>query len=99
MVNQVEGTPWATPIPLEPERNVQRNEVLVGPIAKANAQGKSSEETPTVLGIFNGLHACTSSSFYQEEEVPTWNYSVVYIGNPYNAFRDRNAGSFTQISG
>ncbi|MEM8510290.1 MAG: FMN-binding negative transcriptional regulator [Bacteroidota bacterium] len=63
LVNQVEENPWATPIPLEPERNVQRNEVLVGPIAKANAQGKSSEETPTVLGIFNGSHACTSSSW------------------------------------
>ena len=79
LVNQLDGMPWATHIPLELERNAQGKEVLVGHIAKANPQWKSFKDQATVLCIFNGPHAYVSSSWYKEEEVPTWNYIAVHV--------------------
>ena len=38
LVNQVDGKPWATHIPLELEQDGKGNAVLVGHIAKANPQ-------------------------------------------------------------
>lgn len=79
LVNQVDGKPWATHIPLELEKNSKGDSVLVGHIAKANPQWKSFSDEAEVLCIFNGPHAYVSSSWYKEEEVPTWNYIAVHI--------------------
>lgn len=79
LVNQVEGKPWATHIPLQLEVNQEGNNILVGHIAKANKQWKHFEANPQVLCIFNGPHAYVSSSWYKEEEVPTWDYIAVHV--------------------
>lgn len=78
LINQVDGKPWATHIPLELEQDKGRD-VLVGHIAKANPQWKSFSDESEVLCVFNGPHAYVSSSWYQEEEVPTWNYIAVHV--------------------
>lgn len=79
LVNQVEGKPWATHIPLELDVDEHGNDVLVGHLAKANPQWKSFNDNDTVLCIFNGPHSYISSSWYKEEEVPTWNYIAVHV--------------------
>jgi len=79
LVNQVEGKPWATHIPLALESDAQGNDILVGHIAKANPQWKYFKENVAVLCIFNGPHSYVSSSWYKEEEVPTWNYIAVHV--------------------
>ena len=79
LVNQVNGKPWATHIPLELDINSGGNDILVGHIAKANPQWKYFEENTQVLCIFNGPHSYVSSSWYKEEEVPTWNYIAVHV--------------------
>nr|WP_299337636.1 FMN-binding negative transcriptional regulator [Allomuricauda sp.] len=79
LVNLLDGKPWATHIPLELTINSDGKEVLEGHIAKANPQWKSFESEQEVLCIFNGPHAYISSSWYKEEEVPTWNYIAVHI--------------------
>ncbi|MEX0289817.1 MAG: FMN-binding negative transcriptional regulator [Flavobacteriaceae bacterium] len=79
LVNQVDGRPWATHIPLELEVDEQGKDLLVGHIAKANPQWKHFEEGKEVLCIFNGPHSYVSSSWYVEEEVPTWNYVAVHV--------------------
>jgi transcriptional regulator len=79
LVNQVEGKPWATHIPLELSIDKDGSDILVGHIARANPQGKYFTENSTVLCIFNGPHSYISSSWYQEEEVPTWNYIAVHV--------------------
>ncbi|UJH67773.1 FMN-binding negative transcriptional regulator [Allomuricauda sp. SCSIO 65647] len=79
LVNQVDGKPWATHIPLELETDRAGEDVLVGHISKANPQWKVFEDNAEVLCIFNGPHAYVSSSWYQEEEVPTWNYIAVHV--------------------
>jgi transcriptional regulator len=79
LVNQVDGKPWATHIPLELDVNSQGDDVLVGHIAKANPQWKYFKPDTQVLCIFNGPHSYVSSSWYKEEEVPTWNYIAVHV--------------------
>lgn len=79
LVNQLEGKPWATHIPLELDVDEKGKDVLVGHIAKANPQWKNFEENSEVLCIFNGPHSYISSSWYKEEEVPTWNYIAVHV--------------------
>ncbi|MFT4833197.1 MAG: transcriptional regulator [Psychroserpens sp.] len=79
LVNQVNGRPWASHIPLELDVNTHGQEVLVGHISKANLQLQDIEKAQEVLCIFNGPHSYISSSWYKEEEVPTWNYIAVHI--------------------
>ena len=79
LVNQVEGKPWATHIPLELDKDKNGKDILIGHISRANPQAKNLELTDNVLCIFNGPHAYISSSWYKEEEVPTWNYIAVHI--------------------
>jgi len=79
LVSQVDGRPWATHIPLELEVDDKGNDILVGHIAKANPQWKNFKDQKEILCIFNGPHSYVSSSWYKEEEVPTWNYIAVHI--------------------
>lgn len=79
LINSVDGKPWGTHIPLELDIDKDGKNVLMGHLAKANPQWKNFENNPDVLCIFNGPHSYVSSSWYQEEEVPTWNYVAVHI--------------------
>lgn len=79
LINVVDNKPWGTHIPLELETDENGRDILVGHIAKANPQWKSFGSDAEVLCIFNGPHAYVSSSWYKEEEVPTWNYIAVHV--------------------
>ncbi len=79
LVTQVDAKPWATHIPLELDTDYNGNDILVGHIAKANPQWNYFKEDAQVLCIFNGPHSYVSSSWYKEEEVPTWNYIAVHV--------------------
>jgi transcriptional regulator len=79
LVSQVDGKPWATHIPLELDTDMDGNDILVSHIAKANPQWTQFSEQTEVLCIFNGPHSYISSSWYKEEEVPTWNYIAVHV--------------------
>ncbi len=79
LINQVNGKPWATHIPLELETDENGIDNLVGHVSKANPQAEYFNKSSDVLCIFNGPHAYISSSWYKEEEVPTWNYVAVHI--------------------
>ncbi len=79
LVNQTDGVPLASHIPLELEKNDAGEDILVGHLAKANPQWKSFNANNRVLAIFHGPHSYVSSSWYKEEEVPTWNYIAVHI--------------------
>mgnify|MGYP003663968169 FL=1 len=79
LINQTDGRPWATHIPLELDVDDVGKDILVGHISKANPQWKSFKGNEEVLAIFNGPHSYISSSWYKEEEVPTWNYIAVHV--------------------
>jgi len=46
---------------------------------KENPQWTAFESNDEVLAVFTGPHAYISSSWYDHENVPTWNYSAVHI--------------------
>lgn len=79
LINQTNGKLWATHIPLELEINKDGEEVLMGHISKENPQWTAFESNDEVLAVFTGPHAYISSSWYDHENVPTWNYTAVHI--------------------
>ncbi len=79
LVNDLEGKPWATHTPLELTTDSGGRNILIGHIAKANPQWRAFAGNPRVLCIFHGPHSYVSSSWYKEEEVPTWNYIAVHV--------------------
>jgi transcriptional regulator len=79
LVTQVKGRPWATHLPFVLDKNSSGEAILSGHIAKANPQWKSLAELEDVLVIFQGPHAYISSSWYNHENVPTWNYLAVHV--------------------
>ncbi len=74
-----EGKIIGSHIPLELEMDQNGNEVLYGHVSKANKQWRSFSEATEILCIFQGPHSYVSSSWYEIEEVPTWNYISVHI--------------------
>lgn len=86
--------PIATHIPMLLDKDGQGRDILSGHIARMNphpelfAPATSLESdgnpprgwaTPKVLAIFMGPHAYVSSSWYSQENVPTWNYIAVHV--------------------
>ncbi|MGL2964305.1 FMN-binding negative transcriptional regulator [Flavobacterium sp. RSB2_4_14] len=78
LVNQTNGKLWATHIPLLLEEK-DGKQILVGHISKANPQADSFKSNDDVLAIFHGAHSYISSSWYDHENVPTWNYLAVHV--------------------
>ncbi|XLS27805.1 FMN-binding negative transcriptional regulator [Flavobacteriaceae bacterium M23B6Z8] len=79
LVNQAQGKLWGTHIPLQLGLNDQGKEVLLGHVSRGNQQWKSLETNQEVLAIFQGPHHYISSSWYDHENVPTWNYMAVHV--------------------
>jgi transcriptional regulator len=79
LVNQTNGKLWATHIPLLLEVNDKGKQILVGHLSKANPQAESFKSNTEVLAIFSGAHSYISSSWYDHENVPTWNYLAVHV--------------------
>lgn len=78
LINQVNAKLTATHIPLLLEQ-ANGKEYLVGHISKANPQWHTFEALNEVLAVFPGPHAYVSSSWYGQENVPTWNYLAVHV--------------------
>jgi transcriptional regulator len=79
LVNQTNGQLWATHIPLLLEQNKEGQQILVGHVSKLNPQAESFKTNDTILAIFTGAHSYISSSWYDHENVPTWNYLAVHV--------------------
>jgi transcriptional regulator len=78
LVNQTNGKLWATHIPLLLEEK-DGKQILVGHVSKLNPQAESFQDNDEVLAIFSGAHSYISSSWYDHENVPTWNYLAVHV--------------------
>lgn len=79
LVNQTDGKLWATHIPLVLEQTFDGKQLLVGHVSKLNPQADSFKSNDDVLAIFSGAHSYISSSWYDHENVPTWNYLAVHV--------------------
>lgn len=79
LINQTEGKLWATHIPLELDTDTEGKPVLQGHLSKENPQWKGFTDNDNVLAVFSGPHSYISSSWYDHENVPTWNYIAVHV--------------------
>lgn len=79
LVSQLDSKFLATHIPLELDKDENGKDILVGHISKANPQWKNFTNDSQILAIFSGAHSYISSSWYDHENVPTWNYIAVHI--------------------
>jgi len=78
VINQDNSKLLATHIPLMLSQ-ANNKDVLIGHLSKENPQGLSFKDNQEVLVIFNGPHSYISSSWYDHENVPTWNYIAVHV--------------------
>jgi transcriptional regulator len=78
LVNQTQGKIWGTHTPLFLEK--QNNKIILsGHISRENPQAQSLQNGEEILAIFTGPHTYISSSWYDHENVPTWNYIAVHV--------------------
>ena len=73
------GVPHATHIPILLEQTESGSAVLHGHVSKANIAAQLIDTVENALVIFHGAHAYVSSSWYEKENVSTWNYTAVHI--------------------
>ena len=83
----------ATHIPLELTIDADGEECFYGHVSLANPQWKEWKEGEDVLLIFTGPHAYISASWYDHENVSTWNYQAVHVYGHLHFINDqeRNA--------
>ncbi|WBF55101.1 FMN-binding negative transcriptional regulator [Lysinibacillus sp. JK80] len=72
------GKPIAAHIPVLLKK-IEDDYYLTGHLAYGNPLWKTFEEVQDILVIFNGPHTYISSSWYEHENVPTWNYQAVHV--------------------
>lgn len=78
VVSTDNGKPLATHVPI----NITEDEESIyisGHFAKSNTQWKTIEQADQILVIFQGPHSYISATWYEEEDVPTWNYQSVHV--------------------
>ena len=78
IVTTEQGKPIATHLPLQLIKEGD-NYYITGHMAYGNTQWRTFETCDDVLVMFQGPHAYISSSWYEEENVPTWNYQAVHV--------------------
>jgi transcriptional regulator len=76
LVSQSAGKILATHIPLELSDDGTK---LTGHLSRGNAQWKNFQSEEEVLAIFSGPHTYISPSWYNHENVPTWNYTAAHV--------------------
>ncbi|MEQ6356473.1 FMN-binding negative transcriptional regulator [Lysinibacillus sp. M3] len=72
------GKPIAAHVPLLLNK-IKDEYYLTGHCAYGNPLWRTFEDIDEILVIFNGPHAYISSSWYEKENVPTWNYQSVHV--------------------
>ncbi|MGA2549247.1 MAG: FMN-binding negative transcriptional regulator [Burkholderiaceae bacterium] len=79
LVNQIDGYPFATHLPVLPRRQDDGSFVIDAHVAHANPQWRALASDPRALVIFQGPHAYISpTNFRSNRRVPTWNYVAVH---------------------
>ncbi|AQQ52302.1 FMN-binding negative transcriptional regulator [Planococcus lenghuensis] len=78
LVTTKKGRPIATHLPMQLVKE-EEGYAITGHMAYGNPQWRTLEAAEEVLVMFQGPHAYISSSWYSQENVPTWNYQAVHV--------------------
>jgi transcriptional regulator len=79
LVSCENNIPMATHIPIELDLDENNAQILRGHVSKANPQWQIWEQNPKAMVIFSGAHSYVSSSWYEKENVSTWNYMAAHV--------------------
>jgi transcriptional regulator len=83
LITTTGATPEVTHLPIELVKADAGERVLEGHLARANPQWHDLAAGGRALVIFSGAHSYISPTWYDQENVPTWNYLVVHAsGTP-----------------
>lgn len=78
LITTKKGKPIATHLPMQLVKEEEAY-YITGHMAYGNSQWRTFETCESALVTFQGPHAYVSSSWYQQENVPTWNYQAVHV--------------------
>lgn len=78
LITTKKGKPIATHLPMQLIKE-EDNYFITGHMAYGNPQWRTFLDSAVTLVLFQGPHAYISSSWYEQENVPTWNYQAVHI--------------------
>jgi transcriptional regulator len=94
VVSTVDGKLWATHIPL-----ILVGDKLQGHVSRGNKQWRAMPQNEEVMVIFHGPHTYVSSSWYDHENVPSWNYIAVHVyGKAHMQSEDELIESLRQLT-
>lgn len=81
LISSVQGSLFATHLPLILEQYRSSPGMLLGHVARANRHWQAFDGQQEALAIFHGPHAYISPSWYAASSpaVPTWNYAVMHV--------------------
>jgi len=80
LISLVNGSLFATHLPLILDQTRSSQGVILGHVARANPHWRAFDGQQEALAIFHGPHAYISPSWYTSSPaVPTWNYAVVHV--------------------
>ena len=76
LVTELNNRPWASHIPFMLDKEGTK---FSAHISKGNIQWKQIDLNKEVLCVFQGPNSYVSSSWYNHENVPTWNYIAIHV--------------------
>ena len=80
LISTVDGSPFATHLPMILDRTESAQGVLLGHVARANPHWRAFDGQREALAIFHGPHTYISPSWCVTPlALPTWNYAVVHV--------------------
>ncbi len=83
LITTAGASPEVTHLPIELVTTGAGQRVLEGHLSRANPQWRHLDAGARALVIFSGPHCYISPTWYDHENVPTWNYMVVHAsGTP-----------------
>lgn len=88
VITVIGGMPFVSHLPLVVE-NEGEDLILTGHLARANPHAKMLHQAECYV-IFHGPHAYITPVWYEQNNVPTWNYAVVHAKGTCELIEDQD---------
>lgn len=81
-------TPLLSHLPLIFSKTQGDENVLIGHMARGNPLWRQFQKRGNCMLVFHGPHTYISSRWYEENDVPTWNYAAVHLHGKIELIED-----------
>ncbi len=79
LIVQGDAAPSINHLPILLLRDPGGKHRLIGHMARKNPQWQELRPDSQVVAVFHGPHTYVTPTWYQQHDVPTWNYAVVHV--------------------